>query len=270
MKKQNKRSVSQLQTAPGSEPASGKPHRGDEGKHPTSQKKVRSSVKQILARLHSIANSDHLAFEQRLAIKVDNALGVSIWDLRKMAKEIGADQTLAEALWATGQREARLLAGYIADPAAIREATIEQWVADFDSWDQSDQISDAFLFSPFAYQKALEWSRRPEEFVKRTAFVLMAGLAVYDKEAANEKMEQFFPVIVREATDERNFVKKAVNWALRNIGKRNAVLNRKAISLAKQLTKSEDKTAKWIGRDALKELMSDKVQARIKAKKAIK
>jgi 3-methyladenine DNA glycosylase AlkD len=145
---------------------------------------------------------------------------------------------------------------------------MESWARDFNSWDIVDQVADAIWFSPYGYKKAFEWSKRKEEFVKRAAFVLMAGLAFYDKGAPNEKMEQFFPIIVRESSDERNFVKKAVNWALRNIGKKNAVLNRKAITTAKQLVKSEDKTAQWIGKDALKELMSDKVQAKLEAKKA--
>lgn len=225
-------------------------------------------VDEILARLHSMADPKLLENERRLGIDIENGLGISIWDLRKVAKEIGRDQPLAEQLWKTGIREARLLAGYVADPDTISEATIERWAKDFNSWDIVDQVADAIWFSPYGYKKAIEWSKRSEEFVKRAAFVLMAGLAVYDKKASNEKMGQFFPIIIRESTDERNFVKKAVNWALRNIGKKNAVLNRKAITTAKQLAKSDDKTAQWIGKDALKELMSDKVQARLKAKRA--
>lgn len=215
-----------------------------------------------------MADPKVLEQEERLGIDVENGIGVSVWDLRRVAKDIGRDQKLAEQLWQTGIREARLLAGYVADPQSIREATIERWAKDFNSWDIVDQVADAIWFSPFGYKKAIQWSRRPEEFVKRAAFVLMAGLAVYDKKAGNEKMESFFPIIIRESTDERSFVKKAVNWALRNIGKRNAVLNRKAVALAKQLTKSQDKTAQWIGKDALKELTSAKVQARLKAGQA--
>lgn len=230
---------------------------------------MQSRVEEILARLEGLANPDQLAHEARLAIKTEGALGVSIWDLRKLAKEIGRDQTLAEALWDAPVREARLLAGYLAEPDVISEATIERWVADFDSWDLCDQVSDAFLFSPYAYPKVFEWSEREEEFVKRTAFTMIAGLAVYDKEASDEKLMEFFPIILREATDERNFVKKAVNWALRNIGKRNAHLNAEAIKLAEQIAGSDSKTAQWIARDALKELRSDKVQERLK-KKAVK
>jgi 3-methyladenine DNA glycosylase AlkD len=233
-----------------------------------SQSKSSPALKEVMARLHSMADPKLLENEKRLGIDVENGLGISIWDLRKVAKEIGHDQALAEQLWKTGIREARLLAGYVADPETISEATIERWAKDFNSWDIVDQVADAIWFSPYGYKKAIEWSKRKEEFVKRAAFVLMAGLAFYDKKAPNEKMEQFFPIIARESTDDRNYVKKAVNWALRNIGKKNAVLNRKAITTAKQLAKSEDKTAQWIGKDALKELMSDKVQAKLKAKKA--
>jgi 3-methyladenine DNA glycosylase AlkD len=225
-----------------------------------------ASAKEILKELKSMADPKVLVQEQRLGIRVDNAIGISVWDLRKYAKELGHDQALAEELWKTGIREARLLAGYVADPQTISEKTIDKWVLAFDSWDQVDQISDAFLFSPFAYRKAIECSKRKEEFVKRTAFVLMAGLAFYDKEANDAAMEKFLPIIVRAADDERNFVKKAVNWALRNIGKRNAALNKKAIAIARQLAAAESKSAQWIGKDALRELASDKVQAKLKKK----
>ena len=139
----------------------------------------------LMARLEGMADAGKLAQEARLGIKTEGGLGISIWELRKIAKEIGRDQALAEALWATGVREARLLAGYLADPAAIREATIERWVADFHSWDLMDQVSDVFLFSPFAKQKIVEWSEQPEEYVKRSAFAMIAGLAVYDKDASD-------------------------------------------------------------------------------------
>jgi 3-methyladenine DNA glycosylase AlkD len=226
------------------------------------------NVDSILARLRSMGDVKILEQEKRLSIDVTNGLGISIWDLRKVAKEIGVDQPLAEELWKTGIREARLLAGYIANPALISEDTIERWAKDFNSWDIVDQVADAIWLSPFAMKKAIEWSKRREEFVKRAAFVIMAGLAATVKDKTNAELEKFLPIIERESMDDRNFVKKAVNWALRNIGKRNSVLNRKAITVAKGLTKSADKTAQWIGKDALKELVSDKVQLRLKAKKA--
>ena len=179
----------------------------------------------MLARLRSMADPKLLENEHRLGIDAENGLGISIWDLRKVAKEIGLDQSVAEQLWKTGIREARLLAGYVADPATISEATIERWAKDFNSWDIVDQVADAIWLSPYGVRKAFEWSKRREEFVKRAAFVIMAGLAAEVKEISNAELEKFLPVIERESTDERNFVRKAVNWALRNIGKRNAVLN---------------------------------------------
>lgn len=228
----------------------------------------RHDIDAILARLRSMADPKILEQEKRLGIDVEDGLGISIWDLRKVAKELGRDQALAEQLWKTGIREARLLAGYVADPETISEATIERWAKDFNSWDIVDQVADAIWLSPYAFKKANEWSKRREKFVKRAAFVIMAGLAAQVKEVSNADMEKFFPIIIRESTDERNFVMKAVNWALRNIGKRNAVLNRKAIATAKQIAQQDNKTAQWIAKDALKELMSDKVQLRLKAKKA--
>ena len=220
----------------------------------------------ILARLRSMADPKLLKQEKRLGIDVSQGLGISIWDLRKVAKELGKDQALAEALWQTGIREARLLAGYVADPATISEPTIEAWVADFNSWDIVDQVADVIWLSPYGVKKAAEWSRRPEEFVKRAGFVIMAGLAV-EKGTTDNVLENFLPIIAREATDKRNFVKKALNWALRNIGKRNIALNKKAIRTAKQIAEIDNKAAKWIAKDALKELQSEAVQARLKSKK---
>jgi len=187
--------------------------------------KTKPRLEEVLARLRSMADPKLLENERRLGIDAENGLGISIWDLRKVAKEIGLDQSVAEQLWKTGIREARLLAGYVADPATISEATIERWAKDFNSWDIVDQVADAIWLSPYGVRKAFEWSKRREEFVKRAAFVIMAGLAAEVKEISNAELEKFLPVIERESTDERNFVRKAVNWALRNIGKRNAVLN---------------------------------------------
>ena len=187
--------------------------------------KTKPRLEGVLARLRSMADPKLLENERRLGIDAENGLGISIWDLRKVAKEIGLDQSVAEQLWKTGIREARLLAGYVADPATISEATIERWAKDFNSWDIVDQVADAIWLSPYGVRKAFEWSKRREEFVKRAAFVIMAGLAAEVKEISNAELEKFLPVIERESTDERNFVRKAVNWALRNIGKRNAVLN---------------------------------------------
>lgn len=135
---------------------------------------------------------------------------------------------------------------------------------DFDSWDICDQVCGLFEETPYAYQKAIEWSSRKEEFVKRAAFALIAGFAVHDKKASDEQFEQFFPIIKQAVTDDRNFVKKAVNWALRNIGKRNKRLNKKAIEMAREIQRMDSKTAKWIASDALRELTSQAIQKRLK------
>ena len=221
-------------------------------------------VKEIIKRLKALADPKQVENSKRLGINIKTSLGISIWDLRKIAKEIGKDQELAEALWKTDIHEARLLAGYIADSGKISELVIEKWVLDFNSWDLVDQVMDVIALSPYGYKKAIEFSSRSEEFVKRTGFVIMAGLAVYDKKASDEKFINFFPIIIRESTDDRNFVKKAVNWALRNIGKRNVNLNRKSIETAEQISTIDSKIAKWIASDALRELKSEKVQARFK------
>ena len=155
------------------------------------------NVDSILARLRSMGDVKILEQEKRLSIDVTNGLGISIWDLRKVAKEIGVDQPLAEELWKTGIREARLLAGYIANPALISEDTIERWAKDFNSWDIVDQVADAIWLSPFAMKKAIEWSKRREEFVKRAAFVIMAGLAATVKDKTNAELEKFLPIIER-------------------------------------------------------------------------
>lgn len=223
-------------------------------------------TKEIIKRLKTIADPKELENCKRLGINTKKALGISIWSLRKIAKEIGKDQALAEDLWRTDIHEARLLAGYIAEPDKISEAVIGQWVTDFDSWDLVDQVMDVIALSPYGYKKAVEFSAREEEFVKRTGFVIMAGLAVFDKKAPDEKFTRFFPVIIRESTDERNFVKKAVNWALRNIGKRNKELNRKAVETAEKIAMIDSKTAKWIASDALRELKSEKIQICLKKK----
>jgi 3-methyladenine DNA glycosylase AlkD len=225
------------------------------------------SPEEILSRLHALANPDNVAGMERYGINTHNTLGISIYTLRPLAKEIGQDHDLALALWDSGIHEARILASYIDEPARVTDAQLERWVADFDSWDVCDQVCDLFGKTPFAYPKAFEWSQRQEEFVKRAGFVLMAELAAHDKIAPDEKLAQFLPVIARESTDERNFVKKAVNWALRNIGKRNLHLNELAIETAGHIRQTfGSKAARWIASDALRELQGEKVQARLRLK----
>jgi 3-methyladenine DNA glycosylase AlkD len=218
---------------------------------------------EILAYLKSLANPQGVAGMERVAIKTDHALGISIYELRRIANQIGTNHQLALQLWEANLLEARILASYIDDPAQVSEAQLEAWVLEFDSWAICDQVCDLFERTPYAYRKVFEWSGRSHEYVKRTAFALIAGLAVHDKEAQDEQFEKFFPLIIREATDERNFVKKAVNWALRNIGKRSRYLNAKAVEVAQQIEQLDSKSARWIARDAIKELTSQKVQKRL-------
>ena len=225
-----------------------------------------STCAAILQELHARANPANVAGMAKFGINPQGTLGISIYELRKLAKTIGVQHELALQLWETGLHEARILASYIDDPASVTEAQLERWVADFDSWDVVDQVCELIAKTPLAYAKIFEWSTRPEEFVKRTAFALIAELAVRDKQATDEQLAQFFPVIVRAANDERNFVKKAVNWALRNLGKRNLALNAQAIATAREIHALGTRPARWIAADALRELTSEAVQARLRAK----
>jgi 3-methyladenine DNA glycosylase AlkD len=200
----------------------------------------------------------------RFGINIENAFGVSIYELRKIAKELGTQHDLAIDLWRTGNHEARILAGMIADPEKVTDQLMEAWVADFNSWDVCDQVcSNLFDRTKYAYRKAVDWTKRDEEFVKRAGFVLMAALSVHDKKAPDSKFEIFFPIIKRHAIDDRNFVKKAVNWALRQIGKRNLALNGKAIAVAEEIAKMDSRPARWIAKDALRELQSGKVRKKL-------
>ncbi len=218
----------------------------------------------ILVKLKTLGNPDAVAGMSRFGINTEQTYGISIPNLEKIAKEIGKDHHLAEELWSSGVHEARILACIIDEAEKITEAGLERRVKDFDSWDVCDQCCNRlFDKTEFAYRKAIEWSSRTEEFVKRAGFVMMTQLAVHDKKADDSKFEQFFPIILRESEDERNFVKKAVNWALRQIGKRNRKLNRQAIELAEKIKQKDSKAARWIAADALKELTGEKVQKRL-------
>jgi 3-methyladenine DNA glycosylase AlkD len=226
--------------------------------------KKRSS-EDILATLRSLSNPAAVSSMARFGIKADKAFGVSVPALRNLAKSIGKDHGLAQELWDTALHEARELATMIADPKQVTEELMERWVKDIDSWDVCDHCcGNLWDKTPFAYRKAREWSRRPEEFVKRAAFSLMAALAAHDKTASDDAFVKFLPIIKRGSIDERNFVKKAVNWALRQIGKRNRNLNRQAIETAREIQKLNSKSARWIAADALRELTNERVQSRIK------
>lgn len=220
---------------------------------------------ELIAELRSHANLANVAGMAQFGINPHNTLGVSIPAVRQLARKAGRDHALAAELWASGIHEARILAALVDHPAWVTAEQMECWTAEFDSWDVCDQVcSNLFDRTPFAWDKAATWSSRPEEFVKRAGFVLMAALAVHDKRAADAQFEAFLPVIAREADDSRNFVKKAVNWALRGIGKRNRRLNARAIETCLEIQAMPNKTARWIASDALRELTSDAVQARLR------
>ncbi len=223
---------------------------------------------EILKRLKALANPAIAAGMARFGSRPKKALGISAPNLRKLAKEIGRDHRLALRLWDSGIHEAKILASLIDEPEMVTAAQMERWVKDFDSWDVCDACCcNLFDKTPVAYQKAAAWSRRKEEFVKRAGFALVAYLAVHDKKAKDEVFIRFLPIIKRESRDERNFVKKAVNWALRQIGKRNTALNRLAIQTAKEIRAMDSKTARWIAADARRELSSAKIKKRLRDKK---
>jgi len=229
----------------------------------------------VMDELAAKASEESRAGMARYGINVASAFGVSVYELRRMAKVLGTDHELALALWDTGNHEARTLASMVDDPAAVTEAQMERWAAAFDSWDVCDQVtSNLFDKTPFAYDKVREWSAAKDEWVKRAAFATAAALAVQDKAAPDERFFAILALVQREAGDGRNFVKKAVNWALRNIGKRNLVLHAAAIDTAESILAAAEalaaadrrdpaaRSARWVARDALRELRSDKVLRR--------
>lgn len=221
----------------------------------------------ILRRLRSQRNEKNLAGMARFGIATDKAFGIKHPILKEIAREYRKDHQLALELWESGYHEARLLATIIDDPKLVTERQAEAWVKQINSWDICDGFTGSLIDkTPFAYDKAVEWAHRNQEFVRRAGFALMAWLPVHDKKAADSKFDGFFPLILQYSTDERNFVKKAVNWALRQLGKRNQALNRKAIAAARQIGKLDSKAARWIAKDALKELEGDQVQARLREK----
>ena len=222
---------------------------------------------EIITELESLSNPEDVEGRARFGINHTKTYGVRMPELRRIAKAAGKNHDLAEKLWNAGYGETKILAGLIEDPKMVTETQMENWVAGFDSWDVCDQCCiNLFRKTPFAYNKVFAWSTREEEFVKRAAFAMIAVLAVHDKKADDKKFEEFFPLIIRESVDNRNFVKKAVNWALRQIGKRNLNLNKRAVEIAEEISTIDSKSAKWIAADAIRELTSEKIQERIKKK----
>lgn len=226
-----------------------------------------ATVEEVMEQLKSKAKPEQVDGMSRFAITGEQRMGVSVPDMRKIAKKIGKDHRLALDLWNTGVPEGMIVAGMIAEPEKLTEEQMESWVVDINSWDICDQVCmNLFEKSPLAEKKIFDWSGREEEFVKRTSYALIACLAWHDKAAADEDFIKYFPVIVSGSSDDRNFVKKAVNWALRNIGKRSLALNKAAIEVANEIKEIDSKSARWIASDAIRELESEKIQARLRKK----
>ncbi|MBN1157232.1 DNA alkylation repair protein [Candidatus Woesearchaeota archaeon] len=219
---------------------------------------------EILKTLKSRSNPENVKGMARFGINQKNTLGVSIPILRDTAKKIGKNHELALQLWDSEIHEARILSSMIDEPKKVTKKQMDSWADDFDSWDTCDQVCmNLFWQTESARKKVFEWSKRKEEFVKRAAFALIAVIAFKDKKADDKDIEKFLPLITNASTDERNFVKKAVNWALRQIGKKNKMLNKKSIATAKKIEKLDSKAAKWIAKNALRELQSAAVKKRL-------
>ena len=237
---------------------------------------VEQRLAAVMAELAGMASEENRAGMARYGINVERAFGISVYELRRIAKGLGRDHGLALALWDTGNHEARVLASMVDDPTAVDDAQMETWVAGFDSWDVCDQVtSNLFDKTPLAWAKVREWSSAADEWTKRAAFATLAALAVQDKTAPDERFVDALELVRREAGDGRNFVKKAVNWALRNIGKRNVALHAAALQTAEAILASAETRAaadrkdpaarseRWVATDALRELRSDKMRRRL-------
>ncbi len=224
-----------------------------------------AKLKDLLSRMKAAADPAQLAGMAQFGINTEFALGLRVPQIRAFSKEIGCDHDLALALWRTGLHEARILAPMVIDRARVNDALMEAWVADFASWDVCDQCCmNLFRRLPGVWTKVEAWAAREEEFVRRAAFALIATLAVHQKSEPDTRFIGLLTLIEAYSDDDRNFVKKAVNWALRQIGKRNRALNVAAIAAAKRLLDRDTKAARWIANDALRELQSDSVQGRLK------
>ncbi len=222
------------------------------------------NVEEVVKKLEKMGSQKWIDSDRRFGIHAKKSFGVSKPEIRKLGKKIGKNHKLSLGFWDTDIHEVRVLATLVGDPEKVTEDQMEDWVGDFDSWGICDACCGSlFDKTKFAWKKPFEWSKRDEEYVKRAAFSLIAYLAVHDKKAEDKKFLEFFPLIKEASTDERNFVKKAVNWALREIGKRSKYLNKEAIKLGDTLKKMDSKSARWIASDALRELRSQAVQKRL-------
>jgi 3-methyladenine DNA glycosylase AlkD len=243
-------------------------------RHSSSGKKLRAErdpwdAERVLRELRRLGERRNIEGMARFGIVAKNVYGVSKPRLDELARKIGRNHSLGLELWETGNHDARILAGMVAERKLVTAKQMERWVRDFDNWDICDgTCCHLFVFAMPAWQKAHLWSRRKKEFEKRAGFALAAFLACHDKDAPDAAFEKYLEVIEREAWDERNFVSKAVNWALRNIGKRNLALNRAAIACAQRIAMQGSRAARWIAADALRELKSEAVETRLRRREA--
>jgi len=226
-----------------------------------------ATVDDILAWLEARRSAANIAGMQRYGIKTDRAFGVSNTDLRPFARSLGRDHARALALWRTGWREARLLASFTDEKKKVDADQARAWASEFDSWEIVDGVSDLFVDAGLGDHLIPEFAADEREFVRRTAFAMLAWVAVHEKKRPDATVIAFLPLIEAAATDGRNFVRKAVNWALRSIGKRSLACHGPALALAERLAASLDRTARWIGRDAVRELSDPAVIARVAARR---
>jgi 3-methyladenine DNA glycosylase AlkD len=225
------------------------------------------SADEVLAWMTKTGSPKAAAGLSRFGLPTDRAFGISVAVLRSYAKRIGTDHALALKLWKTGWLDARILASFLADPARVTPAMMDDWCRDFDNWGTTDTACfTLFDRTPHAWKKAKQWTKRKPEFEKRAGFVLMACLAAHDKAAGDAKFIELLPLIEQGASDDRNFVKKGVSWALRHIGHRNASLHAAAVKTATRLAGSDDVTRRWVGRDALRDLLRPAVVRKIRAR----
>jgi len=238
----------------------------------TTPASVDGQVNAVLAALKELSEKRVLEdMSKRYAIYTDKAFGVSMSNIQKVAKPLGKNHELANALWETGWYEARMLTSFVDDPALVTESQMDRWVRDFDNWGIVDTLCfNLFDRTPHAWKKVAAWCPHKEEFIKRAGFALLWSLTVHDKAAPDDKFLHGLVLIEREADDDRNFVKKAVNMALRAVGKRNSALNKSAVATARRLADSQNSAARWVGKDALRELTSSSVLRRLEAKRGAK
>lgn len=221
-------------------------------------------IEELVERLRRMGSEAARRGMARYGINVDRALGIPVTALRRMARDLPKDHDLASALWATGIHEARILASMVEQPERVTGRQMDRWVRDLDSWDLCDLCcGNVFWKTPLADDRSVRWAARRAEFVRRASFALMATAAAKDRGATEERFLRYLPVIEAASDDERNFVKKAVNWALRQIGKRNASLHGAAVDAARRIGRRSSRSARWIAADALRELEGDAVRARL-------